>query len=125
MRSRHPRGRDFILKGRQRQHLFLEIDGIVGVKLLGKERQVFLGQSQGFPQVLDDSFYRIGSDSAGQHGVLRPKVAVHPLQQRVPELARKVQVDVGQHGHVRGNEALQGEIPLERVHVADADEVSD
>ena len=118
------RGRDFILKGRQRQHLFLEVDGIVGVKLLGKERKVFLGQSQGFPQILDDSFYRVGSDSTGKHSVFRPKVAVHPLQQRVPELSRKVQVYIRQHGHVRGNEALQGEIPLERVDVADADEVS-
>ncbi len=96
----------------------------MGVEVLGEEPQVLLGQSQGLAQVLDDALGRVGGDGPGEDGVVLPEVAMHPLDEFVPERPGEVQVDVGELGRVLRDEPLQGEVPTERVHVADADEVA-
>ena len=42
----------------------------------------------------------------------------------LPDIAGEVQVDVGDGGHVLGEEAVQGEVELQGVDVREADEVS-
>ena len=54
-----------------------------------------------------------------------PEMAVHPLDQHLAQTAGEIEVDVRQAGHVLGDEALQRQVPLERVDVADADQVAD
>ena len=63
-------------------------------------------------------------DGAGEDGEVRPEVAMHPLDQRHSQATGEVEVDIRQAGHVVGEKALQGQIPPERVDVADADEVA-
>ena len=96
----------------------------MGVNLFGEELQVIPGQSQGLAQVLDDALGRIGGDCPGEDGVVRSEVLMHPLDQLVPQPTGEVQVDVGKLGRVLGDEPLQGQVPSEGVHVANADEVA-
>ena len=110
---------------RELGHLVPQVCGVVGVHLLRQQGEALPGKPQGLAKVLDDALHLVGGDRPGQDGVLRPEVAVHPLYQLVPETPWKVEVDVGERGHVLGYEAFQGEVPLQGVHVADADQVSD
>ena len=118
------RGVHQVAEAGQRRHLLPQPGPVVGVKLLGKPLQVFFGQSQGLSQVLDDALDRVGADDPGQDGVLRPEAPVHPLDEFVAEGAGKIEVDVGQQAGVLGDEPLQGQAPVQGVHVADADEVA-
>ena len=54
-----------------------------------------------------------------------PEMTMHPLDKLVPEPPGKVQVDIREHGHVVGYEALESEVPRKGVDVADTDKVSD
>ena len=96
----------------------------MGVELPGQPLEVLPRQSQGLAQVLDDAFHRVGGNGPGQDGMLRPKAAMHPADEFVPQSAGKVQVDVGEQGSILGDEPLQGQIPPEGVNVADADEIA-
>ena len=49
---------------------------------------------------------------------------VNALDQRIPDAPGEVQVYIGKRSDVLGNEALQTEVPHNRVDVADADEVA-
>ena len=118
------RGVHPVPEGGEIQHLAPEVGGVVGVELPGEELQVLRGQSQGLAQVLDDALHRVGGDGPGEDGVLRAEVAVHAADELVAEAAGEVQVDVGEQGHVLGDEALQGQAPPQGVDVADADEVA-
>ena len=73
---------------------------MVGVKLLREKGEVFLGKTEGLAQVLDDALDLVGGDGSGEDGVLRAEVTVDPLDEFVPEAPGKVQVDVGQRGHL-------------------------
>ena len=84
---------------------------------------MFPGKPEGLAQVLDDALHLVGGDGPREDGVFRPEVPVHPLYQLVPEAPGEVEVDVRQGRHILGDESLQGEVPPEGVHVADADEV--
>ena len=110
---------------RELRHLVPQVCGVVGVKLLRQQGEVLLGKPQGLAQVLDDALHLVGGDGPGQYGVLRPEVAVDALDQLVPEPPGEVEVNVGERRHLLGDEALQGEVPLQGIDVADADQVSD
>ena len=97
----------------------------MGVELLGEHPQIFLWQPQGLAQVLDDPLHRVGGHGPGQYGELGAEVPVHPLDEFIPECPWEVQVDVGEDGHILGDEAFQGEAPAQGVDVADADKIAD
>ena len=97
----------------------------MGVQLLREQGEMLLRKPQGLAEVLDDALDLIGRNGPGQDGVLRPEVLVDALDQLVPETSGEVEVDVGERRHVLGDEAFQGEAPLQGIDVADADEVSD
>ena len=118
------RGLHPVPEGGELQHLVPEVGGVVGVELPGEEPQVLPGQPQGLAQVLDDALHRVGGDGPGEDGELRAEVAVHAADELVAEAAGEVQVDVGEQGHVLGDEALQGQAPPQGVDVADADEMA-
>ena len=117
-------GIHLVSEGGRLPHLLFELCAVVGVDLLGEELQVLFGQPQGLPKVPDDAFHRVGGDGPGEDGVVRPEAPVHPQDELVLESAGEVQVDVGQHGHVVGDEPLQREVPPQGVYVTDADEVA-
>ena len=106
------------------QHLLPEVRWIVGLDLLGQELEFLLRKPQGLAEVLDDALELVGGDCPGQDGVLRPEVLMDALDQLVPETPGEVEVDIGEHGRVLGDEAFEGEVPFQGVDVADADEVS-
>ena len=82
------------------------------------------GQAQGLTNVLEDAPDGVGGDGAGEDGVLLAEALMHPSNEFIPQIAGKVQVDVRQQAGVLGDEPLQGEAPLQGVHVADTDEVA-
>ena len=84
-------------------------------------RQLFARQ----PEVLDDALDGVGVDGAGEDGEVRSEMAVHPFDQCLAQAAGEIEIDVRQARHVLGDEALQRQVPLERVDVADADQVAD
>ena len=118
-------GVDAVAEGGQLQHLGAEVLGVLGVELLRQQPQVLAREPQRLAEVLDDALDGVGRDGAGQHGVLGAEVLVHAADEVVAEGAREVEVDVGEHGHVLGDEPLEGEVPSQRVDVADADEIAD
>ena len=87
----------------------------MGVKPSGEARQLLSRQAEGLAKVLG---------GADENGEVRPEMAVHPFDQRLSQATGEVEVDVRQAGHVVGEEALQGQVPPQRVDVADADEVA-
>ena len=103
-----PGGVHLVFELRQLGHLAAQVGGVVGVQPLRQQPEALWGQSQGLAQVTDDALDLVGGDGPGQHGVLGPEVAVYPLDQLVSQPPREVEVDVGQRGHVLGDEALQG-----------------
>ena len=88
-------------------------------------RQFLARQSKGLTEVLDNALHGVGVDGAGEDGKVRPEMAVHPFDQRLAQAAGEVEVDVRQARHVLGDEALQRQVPLERIDVADTDQVAD
>ena len=96
----------------------------MGVELLGQQRNLLQRKSQRLAQVSHYALEPVGADRAREHGELGAEVAVHPLYQLVPQPPGEVQVYVRQRSHVVGYEALQREVPPQRVHMADAYEVS-
>ena len=107
------------------RHLVPQVCGVVGVELLRQQGEVLLREAHGLAEVLDDALYLVGRDGPGQDGVLGPEVRVDALNQLVPEPPGEVEVDVREHRHILGDEALQGEVPLQGVDVADSDQVPD
>ena len=97
----------------------------MGVQLLREQGQMLLRKPQGLAEVLDDALHFVRCDGSGQDGVLRPEVLVDTLDQLVPETPGEVEIDVGEGCHVFGDEAFQGEVPLQGIDVAYSDEVSD
>ncbi len=58
-------------------------------------------------------------------GEVAAEAPVHALDQFLAQTAGKIEVDVGQRGHIVGQEALERQVPLERVNVADPDQIAD
>ncbi len=117
--SAHP-----VAEGGKFPHLELQRGGVMGVQLLGQQGQLLLRQPQGLAEVLDDALDAVGGNCPGQHGELRPEASVHPLDELVAQLPREVQVYIREQAGVFGYEALQRQVPLQGVDVADADEVA-
>ena len=92
--------------------------------MLGQQRDLLQGKSQRLAQVPHYALEPVGADGAREHGELGAESAVHTLYQLIPQPPGEVQVYVRQCGHVVGYEALQREVPPQRIHVADAYEVS-
>ena len=110
--------------GGKGEHLVAQVGGVVGVQLLRQRPQVLAGQPQRLAQVLDDSLDRVRRNGPRQDGELRPELAMHSPDELVAETSGEVQVDVRQGVHVLGDEPLQGQVPSQGVHVADAYEIA-
>ena len=81
-------------------------------------RKSSLGSPKAFPRSGMIPLTRVGGYRPGQDGELRPEVAVHPFYKLVPQGSGEVQVDVGESGHILGDEPFQGETPAQWVDVA-------
>ena len=90
----------------------------------GQHLQLLARQSECLAEVLDYALQPVCADCACQHRMLRTEALVNALYQRVPDAPGEVEVYVRQRSHFLGDEALEAEVPRERVDVADADEVS-
>ena len=100
------RGVHLVAKLGEGQHFRGHISGVVGADPFSELVHLLLGQSQGFAQVSNGSLHLVGADHAGQRGVVPTVLLMHPQNQLFPNIAGKIQVNVGNHGHFAGQKSV-------------------
>ena len=88
---------------------------------LGQPSDLFRRQVQRAAQIPDDPPRLVGGEHAGQGCVFPAPLLNQTQDQLLPDVARKVQIDVRRTGHVLRHEAFQGQVVGQRIHMGQAD----
>ena len=83
------------------------------------------GQAERLAGVADGAARAVGGEAGDQRGVLAAPARVHALNQLGADIAREVEVDVGQRVHLLVEEAPDEEPVVDRVDVREPDQVAD
>jgi hypothetical protein len=110
---------------RQARHLLRQVAGMPGVDPLRQLVQLRLRQPQRLAHVADGGAQLVGDDLAHQRRVVRPELAVHPQDKRLPDVAGEVEVDVGHRRPLFIEEAPEEEAVAQGVDVGETDEIAD
>ena len=108
----------------QTLHLRLKLARVSGLHAPRQAVDVLEGKSQRFAQIADGALHPVGAYHAGEDSPVPSPALVHPFDELLADVPRKVQVDVGHGSHVVLQEPLQRQVELQRVDVGEADEIA-
>ena len=91
----------------------------------GEAVEFGLGQSERLAGVADRAARAVGGEAGHERGVLAAPAGVDALDQLGADVAREVEVDVGQRVHLLVEEAPDEEPVVDRVDVREPDQVAD
>ena len=98
---------------------------VIGLRTLGDAVDLGLGQAERPADVAHRAADAVRGEDRDERGVVSPPVLVHALDELLPDVARKVEVDVRQRQQRVVEEAVDREAVADRVDVRQANEVAD
>ena len=110
---------------RQRRHLRRQVIGVPRLDPLRQLVQLRLRQAQRLAHVADGGAHLVADDLAHQRRMVGSELAVHAQDQRLPDVAREVEVDVRHRRPLFVEEAPEEEAVAQGVDVREADEIAD
>ena len=110
---------------RQLAQLLADVRGVPAVGRRGQPRDVARRQPQRLAELADRAARPVRREGADEAGLPRPVRLVHPHDQPLADVAREVEVDVGDARELLVEEAAEREAPLHGVDVREAREVAD
>ena len=110
---------------RQLAQLLADVRGVPAVGRRGQPGDVARRQPQRLAELADGAARAVRREGADEAGLPRPVRLVHPHDQPLADVAREVEVDVGDARELLVEEAAEREAPLHGVDVREAREVAD
>ena len=98
---------------------------VVRAGALGQAVELGGGQAERLADVADRAAHAVGGEDRDQRGVVAPPALVDTLDQLGADVAREVEVDVGQRVQLLVEEAPDEEVVVDRVDVREPDQVAD
>ena len=117
----------FGLAALAQRHGDVLVDGLRRERLRGARDPLDLPrrQPQGLAQLADRAARPVGRKRRDERRPLRPEALVHPRDQHRADVAREVEVDVGQRRDALAEEAAEVKLVVDGVDVREAGEVAD